>query len=199
FIYQANTPTDSPQLGGKLVVLPFEDGTEDFVVRGGKMHGTANITKGGMSALGVTVSFIPPELWARSFADELKGSGAFQSVDYLSDPSEITDQGIVVRAKILASYYQLRVSNYANTKFEVSFWADSQPQGERIWERTVRVNGEKTPMVAHKEIMMYIRRLLGQARGDLVRALMAGGVPDSGKTGPKNESVEDILKAIGED
>lgn len=64
FVYKPNPPpAATPKLPVKVAVLPFEDGTENFTLRGSVLGaGQYNLAKAGV---GGTITAMPPEFWGR--------------------------------------------------------------------------------------------------------------------------------------
>ncbi|HEY5997232.1 MAG TPA: hypothetical protein VIU29_09425 [Candidatus Deferrimicrobiaceae bacterium] len=93
FVYKP-TPiaADVERLPFGIAVLPFADGTEDFVRRGSVFEPESlffNLAKGGIDG---HITALTPELWAKSFAEELAASGRFRSVRFVYARSELADE-----------------------------------------------------------------------------------------------------------
>lgn len=98
FIYKpATLPAPSAPLPLTIAVLPFADGTENFTQRGGMFIDQANLTfnlaKTGVSG---TINALTPDLWAKSFADELAASQQFKGVRFVYTPSEMTGEDLYI-------------------------------------------------------------------------------------------------------
>lgn len=102
FVYKTAAPaTGGPKLPVKIAVLPFADGTENFEVIGSKYMNTPirrfNIVKCGPPGI---IDALPPEFWAKAFADEMSASGRFEAVRFLYDRSELADEAFLVEGTV---------------------------------------------------------------------------------------------------
>lgn len=90
FVYTTSaTAGNGSKLPVKVAVLPFKDATEDFTTQGSIFAPaglTLNLVKAGIPG---TAFALTPEVWAKSFADDLTASGNFQSVRFVYSLSEV--------------------------------------------------------------------------------------------------------------
>ncbi len=208
FIYQPNPAiSEKPLIPVQVAVLPFQDGTPEWNQDGS----FCNMTKFPMIlSLGEAFQdkdkmppFIPPERWARDFAQELAASGAFSSVRYAEggiDPgADLLVQGKVLRA--------LLHNGILGTSYDYSaeFRAVRALDGAVLWEKTIaRKHGASMsdPVELTKALW---QSLFGEARDELVKALEVRrselfgpkGAPAAPASGTE-ESVEDILNRIND-
>ncbi len=145
FVYKPNLPaTAERRLPVKVGVLPFADGTGDFTLRGSIFSdGQYNLAKtgvgGGMSAL-------PPELWGKSFADDLAASGSFQSVRFAYSSSELKDEAFMVEGTLKKALYATRWDS--PNEILVSFRATRLSDRKVVWEKETGTVWKDRPEVS---------------------------------------------------
>ncbi|MDD5763432.1 MAG: hypothetical protein PHP88_13135, partial [bacterium] len=105
FVYKPNAPAEGVQkLPVKLAVLPFIDGTENFTKQGSVFDAEnlkINLAKTGIAGI---ITALPPELWAKAFADDMAASGAFRAVRFLYSPSELVDEDFYIDGTLEKAY-----------------------------------------------------------------------------------------------
>ncbi|MGZ8474273.1 MAG: hypothetical protein ACXWWY_12360 [Candidatus Deferrimicrobiaceae bacterium] len=105
FVYKPNAPAGGGQkLPVKVAVLPFKDGTEDFTKRGSVFDAEnlkINLAKTGIAGI---ITALPPERWAKAFADDMVASGAFRAVRFLYSPSELVDEDFYIEGTLEKAY-----------------------------------------------------------------------------------------------
>jgi hypothetical protein len=95
----------------KIAVLPFADGTENSTREVYKV----NLAK---SAAGNLIDPLPPEYWAKALADEMAASDRFESVRFVYDQSELTDENYIVEGTLEKAYlYFSPPTNLTNLPF----------------------------------------------------------------------------------
>ena len=135
FVYKPGGPAaGGAKLPMKVAVLPFKDGTEDFTDRGSVFisGGQYNVAKAGIAA---TMTALTPELWAKSFAEDLAASGVFRSVRFIYGPSELVDEDISIEGTLTKAYVGKTFDNF--NEFAVSLRALTRSDKRIVWEKEV--------------------------------------------------------------
>ncbi|MCR4310255.1 MAG: hypothetical protein NUW14_09630 [Deltaproteobacteria bacterium] len=194
FVYKPGDPAaGGAKLPMKVAVLPFKDGTEDFTDRGSVFisGGQYNVAKAGIAA-GMTA--LTPELWAKSFAEDLAASGSFRAARFIYSPSELADEDIFVEGTLTKAYVGKTFDNF--NEFAVSLRALTRSDKRLVWEKEV-TRRWKTPGNAYAGCGMGIQcsvdkfkaeynkamqGMFAEARADLVATLSGsqaggGGLP----------------------
>ena len=190
-----------PKLPVKMAVLPFKDGTEDFTDRGSVFSsGQYNLGKAGISA---TMTALTPELWAKSFAEELAVSGSFRTARFLYSPSELADEDFFVEGTLTKAL--IGKTWDAGNEFAVSMKALAKGDKRVVWEKEV-TRQWKTPSTLydgcgmgiqcmvdkfHAEHNKAMQGIFAEARADLVSTLAVlpgseageGGLPAAASSG----------------
>lgn len=194
FVYKPGAPAaGGPKLPLKVAVLPFKDGTEDFTDRGSVFisGGQYNVAKAGIAA---TMTALTPELWAKSFAEDLAASGVFRSVRFIYGPSELVDEDISIEGTLTKAYVGKMFDNF--NEFAVSLRALTRSDKRIVWEKEV-TRRWKTPGNTYAgcgmgmqcsvdkfkaEYNKAMQGMFAEARADLVATLSSnpGGRPEAG-------------------
>jgi hypothetical protein len=136
FVYKPGPPEAGvARVPVKLAVLPFADGTEDFIRRGKVLEPETlrfNLAKSGIDG---QINALTPAFFAKSFAEELAASGRFRSVRFLSTAAELVDEdyrieGTVEKATVSGAWNQ-------PNDFVLHFRAMRQVDQLPVWEKTV--------------------------------------------------------------
>ncbi|MDD5762604.1 MAG: PDZ domain-containing protein [bacterium] len=213
FVYKPNAPVvGGPKLPVKLAVLPFKDGTENFTDRGSVFSsGHYNIAKAGISA---TMTALTPELWAKSFAEELAVSGSFRSARFLYSPSELADEDFFVEGTLTKALIGKTWDD--GNEFAVSMKAMARSDKRLVWEKEV-TRQWKTPSNLyagcgmgiqcsvdkfHAEHNKAMQAIFAEARADLVAtlAVLSGSQAGEGGLSPAaspGEAREEEFVGIG--
>lgn len=212
FAYKPNPLVAGAQkIPVKVAVLPFADGTEDFTMHGstvavgGSASARYNLAKTGVAGV---VSALPPELWGKSFADELSASGSFRSVRFIYSPSEAKDESILVGGVLKKAVHAQSINN--KNEILVSFRATGWPDGKIFWEKEAgrvwntpeevsagcATGMQCLPDRMHEIWNHQMRAVFAEALADLVAAI---GSPDGGAARdaagePLDRAIEKILK-----
>lgn len=220
FVYKPDAPAAAGmKLPVKVAVLPFKDGTEDFTDRGSVFisGGQYNVAKAGIAA---TMTALTPELWAKSFAEDLAASGVFRSVRFIYGPSELVDEDISIEGTLTKAYVAKMFENF--NEFAVSLRALTRSDKRIVWEKEV-TRRWKTPGNTYAgcgmgfqcgvdkfkaEYNKAMQEMFAEARADLVATLASrsgsqageGGLPQTGSPAPPasespEQTIERILKA----
>lgn len=194
FVYKPDAPAAAGmKLPVKVAVLPFKDGTEDFTDRGSVFisGGQYNVAKAGIAA---TMTALTPELWAKSFAEDLAASGVFRSVRFIYGPSELVDEDISIEGTLTKAYVAKMFENF--NEFAVSLRALTRSDKRIVWEKEV-TRRWKTPGNTYAgcgmgfqcgvdkfkaEYNKAMQGMFAEARADLVATLSSnqGGWPEAG-------------------
>ncbi|MBS1245201.1 MAG: carboxy-terminal processing protease [Deltaproteobacteria bacterium] len=182
FVYKPGAPAaGGPKLPLKVAVLPFKDGTEDFTDRGSVFSsGHYNLAKAGVAA---TMTALTPELWAKSFAEELAVSGNFRSARFLYNPSELVDEEIFVEGTLRKAYVGKTFDD--GNEFAVSLRALARSDKRLVWEKDVTRQWKTSANIYggcgmgiqcsvdkfHAEHNKAMQGIFAEARADLVEAL----------------------------
>ena len=206
FVYKPNAPAaGGPKLPVKVAVLPFKDGTEDFTDRGSVFSGGQyNFAKAGVTA---TITALSPEMWAKSFADDLAASGGFRAVRFIYGPSELLDEDFFVEGTLTKAYAGKTFDDL--NVFALSLRALTRSDKRLVWEKEMAKEW-KTPRNLysgcgmgiqcsvdkfHAEYNQAMREIFAEARADLVATLAAlsgspageGDLPDAASSGEARE------------
>jgi len=181
FVYKPAPPVAGGQmLPFKVAVLPFKDGTEDFTDRGSILlsGGQYNVAKAGIAA---TMTALTPELWAKSFAEDLAASGSFQAARFIYGPSELADENIFVEGTVTKAYVAKMFDNI--NEFAFSLRALTRSEKRLVWEKEVTrawntPRGTKCGMGIQCSVDEFkaeynkaMQEIFAEARADLVATL----------------------------
>lgn len=170
-----------------VVVLPFQDGTEDFTVPGLFYYpadGYVNIVKAGFD---YRMDALPSPIWGKYLADDLAASGCFRSVRFAMDTSKILKEDIVIEGVILKAY--LPVSGNNPSRLAVRLDARNGTAGKVIWQKVISrevafggsfdigcgFNRQCAADRYHRYHNQLFREIFLEARWDLVAALSGAG------------------------
>jgi hypothetical protein len=194
FVYKPGGPAaGGPKLPVKVAVLPFKDGTEDFTDRGSVFSsGQYNLAKAGIAA---TMTALTPELWAKSFAEELTVSGAFRSVRFVYGTAELVDEDIFVEGTLR---HALAGKTFDDTNlFSISLRALNRSDKQLVWEKDVTSEWKtRRDLYAgcgagiqcsvdkfHSEYNRVMQEIFAAARADLVGTLATASGSRAGEGG----------------
>jgi hypothetical protein len=194
FVYKPNAPVvGGPKLPVKLAVLPFKDGTEDFTDRGSVFSsGQYNLAKAGVAA---TITALSPEMWAKSFADDLAASGGFRAARFIYGPSELLDEDFFVEGTVTKAYAGKTFDDL--NAFALSLRALRKSDKRLVWEKGTAKEW-KTPRSIyngcgmgiqcsldrfHAEYNKAMQEIFAEARMDLVATLASLSGSQSGEGG----------------
>lgn len=135
FVYKPGVAvTSGTKLPVKVAVLPLKDGTENFTQRGGLFPMEVyNLAKDA----GPLINGLPPEYWSKALADEMAASGRFESVRFVYDRSELTDENYIVEGILEKVYLDVRTPDKPH-EFALSLWAQRKADKRTTWERDIR-------------------------------------------------------------
>jgi len=192
FVYKPPAPVvNGLRFPVKVAVLPFKDVTEDFTTRGSIFAPdglTLNLVKAGIPG---TSSALTPELWAKSFADDLTASGDFQSVKFVYSLSELVDEGLYIGGAVEKAY-AIGTWDKPN-KIALSIRAFRKADNSLVWEK--EVTKVWTPNIImpcglgiqcvidqrYKDINRVMQGLFEEARIDLIRTLASSSESRAGE------------------
>lgn len=219
FVYKPGAPaTGLRPAPVKLAVVPFSDGTEDFTSRGGIFdmeHFFYNLAKAGY---GGVISAIPPEMWAKAFADEMAVSGAFRSARFVYSPSEMTDEDLRIEGTLEKATIAGAFVGTPN-EFALGLRAFRRMDAQPLWEKRVSrkwINEKKTFYDGcgefeiqcnvdrhHADANRVMQGMFSEAMADLAATLapLSGSPVEEELLSPAtlppesvNETIEGILK-----
>jgi hypothetical protein len=216
FVYKPGAPSvGGSKLPVKIAVLPFKDGTEDFKDRGSVFSGGQyNIAKVGYTSF---MTALTPELWAKSFAEDLAVSGSFRSARFLYSPSELAEEDFCVEGTLTKAYIEKRFGD--GNEFAISLRALTKSDKRVVWEKEVsrawnnsftlyegcgKISIQCQVDRHHADINRVMREMFAEARADLVAMLgsPSGGPPGrdvvgEGTSAPRDtESVDGTIERI---
>ena len=221
FVYKpGGAAAGGQKLPVKVAVLPFKDGTEDFTDRGSVFSsGQYNLAKAGIAA---TMTALTPELWAKSFAEELTVAGSFASVRFVYGTAELVDEDVFIEGTLRHALAG-KTFDDANL-FAISLRALTRGDRRPVWEKDVTKEWTtRKDLYAgcgmaiqcsvdkfHSEYNRAMQEIFAAAREDLVgtlasapggRAVEGGALPVPGgatpsKPPPAPESVDATIERI---
>ncbi|MHB9061707.1 MAG: PDZ domain-containing protein [Desulfobacteria bacterium] len=211
FVYKPGGPAaGGPKLPVKVAVLPFTDGTEDFTDRGSIFSGGHyNLAKAGIAA---TMTPLTPELWAKSFAEELAASGSFRSARFLYSPSELTDEDFFIEGTLTKAYVGKTWDD--GNEFAISLRALTRSDKRLVWEKQVTRAWKNTLALYkgcggmaiqcmvdrhHADTNRVMQGMFAEARADLVATLASRSGSQAGEGGipPAGEARKEEFVGIG--
>ncbi len=135
FVYKPGAPeVDTPKLPVKIAVLPLQDGTEDFTMRGSNLGGGyVNLAKSGLA---YRFNVLQADRWGKSFADDLKSSGCFRSVRFIYDTAEAAEDEVVIAGTITKAYLSIHGGSVPSS-LAVTLNARLGTQEKVFWEKSV--------------------------------------------------------------
>jgi len=215
FVYKPGPPGKGvAKLPAKIAVLAFGNETENFTKRGTVLDPknlTFNVSRAGV---GGSLDAITPELFAKSFADDLSASGAFSSVRFAFGPKDIAGEEFFVDGVMERAYLAGAWMN--PNDFAFRFRVVSRRDGAVVHEGRVskawitgdiyRSCGLSAQCMVDRmkdDLNKAFRDMFAEGRGRIVEALRssAGGRPEGSEKGARPsgaESVEDTIRNIME-
>ncbi len=168
FVYKPGVPAAGvPKLPAKLAVLPFKDGTADFVQSGSMLSTETvfNLAKGGIKA---TVTAIPPELWSKMLADDMAASGRFRSVRFVYSSTEAVDEALLIEGTVTKAYW----ANSFDGENELALSLVGRRRGGKrvVWEKQV-ARQWRWPVGLYKGCGMGIQCMLDRHHHELNKAM----------------------------
>ena len=217
FVYKPDGAlSGAPKLPVKIAVLPFADGTENFTRRGGLVSKEVYKVNLAKSAGGDMIDPLPPEFWSKSLADEMAASGRFESVRFLYDRSELTDEDFFVEGTLEKAYLDFGTSG-APHEFGIALRTTRRADALKVWEGSFRKVPDNSTWAAgrcqtkrcqvdlyHGVVNRAMQEMFVDAGTDLAQGLAAfseGGAgsgakpPGAALPGTVDETIESILKA----
>jgi len=180
--------TAGPRVPAKVAVVPFADGTEDFIEKivYGKERRWNLAKKGFVDQIGA----LPPELWSKALADELAASGRFRSARFAYGPDDAAADDYVIEGTLLKAYGP-------PGEWALALRAVRLRDGRQVWAREVSRTFERWDMhQLHPWLNRAMQEMFEEAGLDLARTLAreAGGPP---LPAAADEPVEAIMRQIG--
>jgi hypothetical protein len=183
FVYKPGAPVaGGAKLPVKIAVLPLKDGTDNFTDRGSIFSGGHyNLAKAGIAA---TMTPLTPELWAKSFSEELAVSGSFRSSRFLYSPSELADEDFFVEGALTKAYIGKLWDD--GNEFAISLRALTKSDKRLVWEKEVSRAWKNTLALYqgcggmaiqcmvdrhHADTNRVMQGMFAEARADLVATL----------------------------
>ena len=220
FVYKPSAPVAGVQkLPVKVAVLPFKDGTEDFIKRGSVLAPESlyyNLAKAG---IGGQMTALTPDLWAKAFADDTAAAGVFRSVRFVYGPSELVDEDFYIEGTLEKATVSGAWVN--PSEFALGLRAIRRADKKPVWEKEVSRVWKNTPATLYKgcggmaiqcmvdrhhaDANRAMREIFAEARADLVGTLASdsgsrageGGIPPTGSPAPQApESVEQTIERL---
>ena len=191
FVYKPGAPAAGGQmLPFKVAVLPFKDGTEDFTDRGSILlsGGQYNVAKAGIAA---AMTALTPELWAKSFAEDLAASGSFRAARFIYSSLEFTDEDIFVEGTVTKAYVAKTYDNI--NEFAISLRGLARSDKRLVWEKEVTRAWKASPGTKcgmgiqcsvdefKAEYNKAMQGMFAEARADLVATLASSSGGRSGE------------------
>ncbi len=190
----------------KIAILPFMDGTENFMLRGNALFSPEyNLAKGGING---QMTALTPEMWAKSFADEMESSGGFHTVRFIYNRAEISDEDYFVDGTLEKAYAAFEASE-ALYQFALVLTAHRKTDGSPVWQKKIAGSWRYTPAMHggcglgsrqciidhhHALVNRAMREIFAEARTDLVRTLASPG-DRSGQFAPRPAASPQMLPA----
>lgn len=181
--------TAGPRVPAKVAVMPFADGTEDFVERivYGKERRWNLAKKGFVDKIGA----LPPELWSKALADELAASGRFRSARFAYATSDLAGEDYAIEGTLLKAYGP-------PGEWALSLRAVRLKDGRQVWERQVSRTFERWDMhQLHPWLNRAMQEMFEEAGADLARTI-DGGASRPVTPASADEPVETLMRRIGE-
>lgn len=182
--------TPGPRAPARVAVMPFADGTKDFVERivYGKERRWNLAKKGFMNQMGA----LPPELWSKALADELAASGRFRSARFAYGPSDLAGEDYAIEGTLLKAYGP-------PGEWALDLRAVRLSDGRQVWARQVSRTYDADGFSfsgLHPRLNRTMQEMFEEAGADLARALGGGGVAPATPAGA-DEPVETLIRRIG--
>lgn len=172
-VFKPNAPgAGVRKLPVSIAVLPFKDGTEDFTTRGSVFNYTKiyNLAKTESSYAGINA--MPPDFWARAFADALSVSGSFQTVRFLYSPSELTNEEFFIEGAVVKANFTHVVDRVS--EFTLTLQSRQRADNRLVWEKEVTRSWKFQGGVdIQEQINQVIQDMFAEARADLVQTLVS--------------------------
>ncbi len=181
--------TPGPLVQASVAVLPFADGTEDFIERivYGKERRWNLAKKGFVDQIGA----LPPELWSKALADELAASRRFQGVRFAYGSADLAGEGYAIEGTLLKAYGP-------PGEWALALRAVRVKDGRQVWAREVSRTFERWDMrQVHPWLNHAMQEMFEEAGLDLARTLAreAAGLPGPAAA---EQPAESLLRQIGD-
>jgi hypothetical protein len=205
--------SEKPVLPLRALVRPFKDATDE-VPRGTKFIIPAvflktkdymNITR----PLGDSPAILPPELWAKSFASEIRHQGVLAEVQYGAAPEggtpDVLIEGFVQKAEVEVRAVLIVIFPvYISGRQDYAFTVRALRPGDRkvLWSGKVERSIPKGLPSSGEPIAAVLQSMMVEASQNLVKGLQAASAELQIRPEPSQanvsagDSVEDILKKI---
>ena len=194
FVYRPSGPAGVPPVPVKVVVLPFENGTDDFVesTRGPGQRKIWNLSRASFMEF---IEALPPERWARELAADLAASGRFAGARFVYSREELSGDEVVVEGTLVRAY----LWNIPAGQFELALKASAVRGGRPLWEaRVARTNDPWNPKKLHEWAQEDMAGMFAEAGEGLAKALGARPAARSSPTGAAaaGEPFDDTIRRI---
>ena len=167
FVYRHNGPAGVPPLPARVAVLPFENGTGDFVEVIRDERKLWNLSRASYFEV---IEALPPERWAKDFAADLTASGRFASVRFVYSQEELAGEEVVVDGTLVRAY----LMGAGGGEFELALRALATRDGRSLWEaRLVRTHPTWDPSQLHRWAQGDMAEMFAEAGEGLAKALAA--------------------------
>lgn len=189
FRYAPRGAAPGPRVQARVAVVPFANGTEDFVERivYGKERRWNLSRKGFADKIGA----LPPELWSKALADELAASGRFRSARFSYGGADLAGEDYAVEGTLLKAYGP-------PGEWALALRAVRLRDGRQVWERQVSRTFERWDMSElHPQLNRAMQEMFEEAGADLARTLAAAQPAPAGPAeGP--QPVEMLIRRMGD-
>lgn len=198
FVYRPNGPAGVPPVPVRVAVLPFENGTEDFVEVIRHERKLWNLSRASYFEV---IEALPPERWARDLAADLAASGRFASVRFVYSLAELAGEEVVVEGTLVRAY----LMGVGGGEFELALRARATRDGKALWAALlVRTHPRWDASQLHRWAQGDMAEMFAEAGEGLAQALAARPVAGSAAPGPKpsagrpaeGEPVDETIRRI---
>jgi hypothetical protein len=204
--------SEKPVLNLRIAVQPFKDGTEDprprkmFMIPAIFMKSTDFFN--AARPMGNYAAIVPPELWSKSMAAELRHQGLFTEVQHGQDtgeaPPDILLEGTLKKAELEQRIAMVVIFPvYIAGRQDYAFSLRALRAGDRkvLWTGTVERSIPKVMSTSGDPFAALMQSMLLEAAQNLVKGLQSASAElqsaPAASAPATGTSVEDILKSIG--
>jgi len=209
FVYKPGPPdAGGVKRPARVAVLPFANATEEFSKRGSIFKPeqlTYNVSR---TQWGGVMDALPPEFWAKAFAEDLQASGIFRSARFVYSQAELGDEEYVVDGAVERAYiaaYWWNPSDFA-VRLRLSARPGGRVVGEQVFSKTwtpgdlgreCGASPSCQVQLFHKKVNEAFRDIFAGARAWLAQAVSPASGEGAGAPGAGAGLAEPPAPATG--
>jgi len=190
FVYRPTRPAGVPAAPVKVAVLPFENGTGDFVEVIRDQRKLWNLSRASYFSV---IEALPPERWARELAADLAASGRFASARFVYARDELAGDEVAVEGTLVRAY----LMGAGGGEFELSLQARAPREAPPLWTaRLVRTHPVWDGSQLHQWAQGDMAGMFAEAGEGLAKALAARSGAARPRPAAGDQPVDETIRKI---